>query len=228
MFGTVAVLLYPFGVAVALYEDAPRIPPNWVPWATPALDEDPTWLAKYQISRLHGDADLCFAALDGSHLEYNRLDDRPMDNGCGVTARTEILQSNIPYSAGFESPCALAAGLYWYEQRLNVIAEEHLGSSVARIEHFGTYSCRNIYGRENARRSAHALAEAIDIAGFRLMDGTEISVLRDWDDKGPKGLFLHAARDEACRFFGPVLSPDYNAAHANHFHLELGSFGLCR
>jgi hypothetical protein len=205
-----------------------RIPPNWIPWGEVALDEDPTWFAKWQIGRLVRDDAACFAALDRSELEYRRLPDRPMHNGCGVSARTQIVRSHVSYSSGFESPCALAAALYWYEQRLEMLAQEQLGAGLRRIEHFGTYACRNLYGREESRRSAHATAEAIDIAGFRFDDGSSISVLRDWSRDDAKGRFLAAAREEACRFFGIVLSPDYNEAHANHFHLELRSFGLCR
>ena len=39
------------------------------------------------------------------------------------------------------------------------------------------------------------------------------------------------ARDAACEVFGTVLSPDYNAAHADHFHLDQevrGWGGVCR
>jgi hypothetical protein len=171
---------------------------------------------------------MCFAALDRSQMQYRQLPDRPMRNDCGVLTRTQIVRSHVAYSSGFEAPCALAAALYWYEQRLQTLAREHLGSELTRIEHFGTYACRNIYGRQEDRRSAHATAEAIDLAGFRLSDGSTVSVLRDWGKDSPKGRFLIAARDEACRFFGMVLSPDYNRAHANHFHLELGRFGGCR
>jgi hypothetical protein len=221
-------LLAAASAGAAAYVYVPHIPPNWIPWSIPVLDEEPTLFAEIQLARLRSEPDVCFAALEASRIEYRRLDDRPMEGGCGVLTRTEIVQSNVPYSAGFESPCALAAALYWYEQRLIAISTGILGSPVSRIEHFGTYSCRNIYGRENARRSAHATAKAIDIAGFRLEDGRDISVLNHWDEDDARGVFLRAARDEACRFFGPVLSPDYNAAHANHFHLEIGGMGPCR
>jgi hypothetical protein len=205
-----------------------EIPRNWIPWGEVALDESPSWFSKWQIGRLAANEDACFGALDRSRLEYRRLPDRPLRNGCGVAARTQIVRSHVSYSSGFESPCALTAALYWYEQRLNALAEEHLGAHLSRIEHFGTYACRNIYGRAEDRRSAHATAEAIDVSGFRFDDGSSISVLRDWDGETAKGRFLTAARDEACRFFGMVLSPDYNRAHANHFHLELGRYGVCR
>ena len=210
------------------YEFVQRLPENWKPWGDVQLDEEPTWFARWQISRLDESAELCFAALDRSDLEYRRLDDRVLRDGCGVLARTEIVRSNIPYSSGFESPCALAAALYWYEQSLQSLVQEYLDMRISRIEHYGTYACRNIYGRADARLSAHATAHAIDVAGFRLEDGTIVMVQNDWGEDTPEGTFLRAARDKACQFFGPVLSPAYNAAHANHFHLEVGGSRICR
>jgi hypothetical protein len=206
----------------------PRIPPNWRPWGDVELDQEPTILAKFQIGRLSRDTKACFAALARSKLEYAQLPDRRLERGCGIEARTNIVRSHYAYSSGFEAPCGLVAALYWYEQRLGVLAREHLGKEIVRIEHYGTYACRNIYNRTESRRSAHATAKAIDISGFRLDDGSSVSVLRDWGKDTPRGRFLTEARDEACRFFGIVLSPAYNAAHANHFHLELGRFGPCR
>ena len=204
------------------------MPPNYLPWGEVQLDEEASFFAKWQIGLLDGDPAACFAALNRSKLEYRQLPDRTLENGCGVAARTNIVKSHIAYSSGFEAPCALSAALYWYEQRLNLIALRDLGTEVERIEHFGTYACRNIYGRAEDRRSAHATARAIDIAGFRLADGRAISVLRDWGDNTREARFLKAAHDESCRFFGIVLSPDYNRAHANYLHLELGRFRLCR
>ncbi|BCB71988.1 hypothetical protein HME01_26950 [Vreelandella aquamarina] len=42
------------------------------------------------------------------------------------------------------------------------------------------------------------------------------------------GELLRAARDGACDTFGNVLGPEYNAAHADHFHLGMRGFRLCR
>lgn len=51
---------------------------------------------------------------------------------------------------------------------------------LTRIEHLGSYACRNIYHRPDARRSEHASAEALDVSGFQLSDGRKITVLRGW------------------------------------------------
>ena len=66
---------------------------------------------------------------------------------------------------------------------------------------------------------------AIDIAGFRLEDGTRISVVDDWDEDGPRSVFLRDVRDGACDLFATVLSPDYNAAHRDHLHLDQAARG---
>jgi len=63
---------------------------------------------------------------------------------------------------------------------------------------------------------------AIDIAAFVMADGRRVSVLNGWG-KGKEGTFLKAARDAACESFTTVMSPDYNAEHNTHFHLDQGT-----
>ncbi len=100
---------------------------------------------------------------------------------------------------------------------------------MTRVLHLGTYACRNIDHRAGGRRSEHASANAIDIAGFVLADGQRVTLVDAWD--GPdvrKAAFLRAVRDGACRFFDVVLGPDYNDAHRDHFHLDMGAYRACR
>lgn len=108
------------------------------------------------------------------------------------------------------------------------IAERLLGARVARLNHCGSYACRNVANSENGRRSQHATANALDVAGFRLADGREVSVVRHWAEDGAKGRLLAEVHEAACSRFAAVLGPGYNAAHADHFHLDMGAFGLCR
>ncbi|MGB7404519.1 MAG: extensin family protein, partial [Pacificimonas sp.] len=125
--------------------------------------------------------------------------------------------------------CPLAAALaIWETQVVQPAAERTLGSPVARVEHFGTYNCRRMYGATEGRWSRHATAEAIDIAGFRLEDGRQVSLLNDWGNDSDAGAFLEEIRTRGCDVFGTVLGPDYNAAHRDHFHLTSTGFGTCR
>jgi hypothetical protein len=128
--------------------------------------------------------------------------------------------------ADVATSCPVAAGLaLWEWHVVQPAALEHLRSRVATIEHFGSYSCRRIYGRSEGQWSEHASANALDVAGFQLADGRRVSVLADWRDRSGKGRFLHAVRDGACRLFATTLSPDYNAAHRDHLHLDQAKRG---
>lgn len=223
------VLLLAFAaLAVALHQSWIRIPANWVPWGAVELEEEPTWFARLQINSLSADPAACIAALDRSRLQYSPIAERPLRDGCGLPNSVRILESRIAYSSAVQATCALAAALYWYERRLDALARQHLGAGVARIEHLGTYACRNVNSLAEGRRSQHATANAIDIAGFQLTDGQSVSVLYDWGKDTAKGRFLTAAHDAACDFFNAVLGPEYNKAHANHFHFDLGRARICR
>jgi hypothetical protein len=50
-------------------------------------------------------------------------------------------------------------------------------------------------------------------------------VLGDWEDQDGKAAFLREVRDGACPLFATVLSPDYNAAHRDHFHFDQADRG---
>jgi hypothetical protein len=104
-------------------------------------------------------------------------------------------------------------------------ALRHFGQRVAGIDHFGSYSCRRLYGRDAGAWSEHASARAVDIAGFRLEDGRRISVAADWSGEGAAAAFLREVRDGACDLFATVLSPDYNAAHRDHLHFDHAARG---
>ena len=69
-----------------------------------------------------------------------------------------------------------------------------------------------------------------DVAGVRLRDGRRVTVLDHWPEGSDEARFLRRIRDDACRLFGTVLSPDYNAAHHNHLHLEVqeADWTMCR
>jgi hypothetical protein len=139
--------------------------------------------------------------------------------------------SATPAAVGeaFSVSCRTAVSVALWERHVVApAAMRRFGQPLQRIEHFGSYACRNVYGRPAATRSRHATAEAWDVAGFVLADGRRIRVARDWQTDSEAALFLHEVRDGACRFFDGVLSPDYNAAHHDHLHLDRGPYRLCR
>ena len=127
--------------------------------------------------------------------------------------------------------CSVATSMeLWRTKSVEPAARDILGSELARIEHLGVYSCRRLYGRSEGAWSEHATGNAIDIAAFVLEDGRRISLLGDWSGEDDEAQFLRAVRDDACDLFATVLSPDYNAAHADHFHFDQDArwSGVCR
>jgi hypothetical protein len=154
---------------------------------------------------------------------------QPIENGCGYPDGVLISRSGISWGGSVLLRCPAAVALVmWERHALQPEAQRIFGKRVSAAQTFGTYSCRNVYGREEGRKSQHATANAIDIAGFTIEGGTSVSVLRDWKDTGAKGEFIRSVRNKACRSFGSVLSPDYNAAHANHLHLDMAPWMMCR
>ena len=205
------------------------IPEHWKPWTPLDVGAAPNGWTRYKLSRLDSDADACRAALATTTLRYSALPDRVTGDGCGYTNAIRIDATSARVSPSFALSCRSAVALaLWETHGLQPAALRHFASRVARIEHFGSYSCRNIYGRDAAPRSRHATADALDVAGFVLANGQRIRVLADWDGAAQRGDFLRDAQQSACAYFGSVLGPDYNAAHRDHLHLDRGGYRVCR
>lgn len=156
---------------------------------------------------------------------------------CGYTDGMRILpegEGAMQFRpAGLITSCPIAASLVlWERDIVQPAAQRHFDSRVSAVVHAGSYSCRRLYGRSEGRFSEHASANAVDILGFTLTDGRTVSVQRDWTD-GDRAAFLRDVRNGACRLFATVLSPDYNATHADHLHFDQARRGvvggrLCR
>ncbi len=206
------------------------VPDRWNPWAPLRLQDPPNWLTRFKLMRLVDDGDGCRALLATSTLRLAPLADRAPENGCGWRNAVRIEADSTPrFGGAFTVTCPLAVSLaLWERHALQPAAQAALGARVERIEHYGAYACRNLYGREDGRRSRHATAEAFDVAGFRFADGRRITIASDWEGEDARARFLRAAHRGACAFFGATLGPDYNAAHADHFHLDRGGFRVCR
>jgi hypothetical protein len=170
----------------------------------------------------------CLADLDAHGVVYRALDmGEPKDPRCRVPTPVKLSRIDVPLSRPATMSCFLAEKLDAFERgALQKLAVQDLGHKVVRIDHLGAYSCRAITGRHD-KLSEHAYGLAIDISGFHLSDGTSVSVERDWARPGPKSAFLHHVARAACGYFSVVLTPDSNADHFNHFHLDLGPNRLC-
>ena len=167
----------------------------------------------------------CRAALDRAGVRYEALPARREGPHCGYDDAVRLGPGGaraigfVPANLGMACPVAAALAM-WEWDVVQPAALRHFGRPVTAIEHFGSYNCRRIAGRDARSWSEHATADAVDIAAFRFADGRRLSIVNDWQGKGPAARFLREVRSGACPLFATVLSPDYNAAHRDHFHLD--------
>lgn len=206
-----------------------RVPPNTLPWIAPKLDVKPGLFVHLQMQELRRDRQVCLTALNSaSGLSYAPLPDMTEQGDCGYTNVVRVTRAPIAFNTAPVTTCSLSAALYWWERDLQTIAALELHTSIKRIDQIGTYECRNIDHATFGKRSEHATANAIDIAGFDTADGRHITVAQDWNKPTQEGAFLHAAHDSACVVFGEVLGPQYDRFHANHFHFDEANWLICR
>jgi len=196
----------------------------------PEADLMPPALRASEIRHFQRDAGACQAALASAGFHTAPGPDRSDGQGCGYRNAVELTQSVHTYSGPVATSCATAAALaLWERDVVEPAAARHLGRAVRRIELAGPqYACRAIAGRRDRRLSEHARANAVDISGFTLEDGTLVAVGAGWRGTARERAFLHEVRDGACDYFKAVLSPDYNRAHHDHLHFDLGRDKLCR
>lgn len=178
----------------------------------------------------------CHAMLDALGLEWEAL---PSLRGVEDPVRVSPLIGGVRYRhAGDAEPrpmsmdCELATRL----ARLSELVSTH---GIDEIIHLGVYNYRCIGGGDpdsgGCTPSQHAYARAIDLHAFKLRDREEtwsteddFQITRRADDcpmmsssDADRGL-----KDIACALwsegiFQIVLTPNYNAAHRNHFHVDL-------
>ncbi|MEE2526575.1 extensin family protein [Hyphobacterium sp. HN65] len=224
-----AIVMFALLGILAVFFYIESMPDGASAWGEADLEEPIRLFTSEQIRALREDPQACFAALDGSNMSYAEVEPQSRTPECRWQAGVQISTSNLDY-ADPEPPvasCALAAALYvWEREIVAPAAARHLDAEVAEILHYGTYNCRRENSSQAGRWSQHAGANAIDISGFRLTDGRVIGVHR-WDNGGEDAAFLVEVRDRSCEIFTGVLGPDYNAAHADHFHLDMGPWEIC-
>ncbi|WP_108813393.1 extensin-like domain-containing protein [Loktanella sp. Alg231-35] len=206
------------------------LPPQWNPIEPLQISHPVTPLSGWKLNRAAADAASCLAALAGQ-ATIEVLEPRNDSDQCFIADRVNVDTVGHAQVASLETRCAIALRMaMWEEHSLQPAAERIFGTSVTRIDHIGSYNCRQLRTVQgpSERMSTHATADAVDITGFTFADGRQLRLLEDWDSAGANAEFLRAARDGACDWFELTLSPDFNALHADHFHLQSRGWGGCR
>lgn len=207
------------------------LPQRFSPLPPISLDAPPTWFVDSRLAALRLDRPLCEAVLKEPHIDAVAVPDQPYKDGCGWQNAVRFSQVGGARLGADKLTCEMAAAMaLWMEHEVQPLAETMLGARVTSIGNMGLYGCRNILGNPLMKniRSQHATANAIDISGFTLEGGKQISILREWSGKGKEATFLKEVHRRACRYFRVALGPEYNAAHKDHFHFDRGAFSRCK
>ena len=153
----------------------------------------------------------CFAELKNRGIEYKHIGKMGKDI-CIIDDAVRIRNfENTTLSGAITVNCQTALNTAkWFEE----IKAKDVG-------HIGTYACRKIAG--SPVWSQHSFGNAIDITSIN-----GASIKDDWSNDDDKGKYLRAAAEKACNYFSNVLTPEYNKAHEDHFHLDNGTrFSSC-
>lgn len=204
--------------------------PEDLPWTPLDLSQPIGMSTGRKLVTLTRDFPRCRALLDRAGVGYTVLAEVREGERCGYADGLRFAPDDpritpfSPANLGVSCPVAAALAL-WEWEVVQPAAERHFRMRVTRIEHLGSYNCRRMYGRSSGDFSQHATADAVDISGFRLADGTRVTLVADWTKGGARAAFLRDVREGACGVFSTVLSPDYNAAHRDHLHLDQADRG---
>ena len=205
------------------------LPSYYNPFKPLTLDDPPGRITQYKLRRLTPEA--C-ANLLAQANQRDLIRTQLVADSAGECPLINVVRVRdfgpVGLNGSFLASCPLAlSSALFISQQARPLTKRYTGSDLARIDHLGSFACRNIYHRPDARRSEHATAEALDIAAFRLANGERVTVLNGWKAANTQP-WLKAMLAASCGYYGNGLGPEYNAAHANHFHLGMRGFGLCR
>jgi hypothetical protein len=223
---SIGAIVFGYGV----YSRRIDVPERYDPFTPYDLREPRGPFSAYKRWRTLHDPPSCRAALADSGLIYQSMADSTGAGGCALNDVVRITQADdTRFSSPFLATCPLALGMAEFEHRyLQPAALDIFGARVTRIEHVGSYACRNVNHQRDTALSQHASANAIDLTGFVLTNGRRIT-LEQWNNAGTRdAAFLQRVHEGACQAFDTTLGPDYNALHKTHFHVDMGPYSICR
>lgn len=210
--------------------EPPAAPAELVVIDPAAVDDDTDWVGPPEVIP-DCDARMVAAGIDfvASRLPVHKTRGG-IDCGAEQVVRYRKGPGAISWGGSPKVTCPVALGMARLEAIVQEEAERHLGRKVRRIQHMGTYNCREM-ANYPGWVSEHSYANAIDIKHFELTNGKTIPVLGTYPKNGaePKNAsarFLKAVArrlyDE--RAFSVVLTPSFDSNHRNHFHLDMARY----
>lgn len=103
-----------------------------------------------------------------------------------------------------------------------------LGTTVSELDNFDSFECRGRNRVRGARLSEHGRANALDVRGLKLANGTTLSLT----ERGVARELREKVLATVCARFTTVLGPSSDWYHEDHIHLDLAerrnNFRLCQ
>lgn len=171
---------------------------------------------------------ICLGELTATGAKFEPIAQaEPGKDGCTLENGVRLISTTVQLVRPVEMTCPMAVRLVQFERE--VLAPEALrvfNSPLGQINHAGGFTCKRMTGNAS-RISEHGHGRAIDLWGFRLRDNTRISVADDYRASSKAGQYLRTVQREACRYFGVVLGPTSDAAHAKSLHWDISQWAKC-
>ncbi len=147
-------------------------------------------------------------------------------SGCGVKDPVQVTSvAGVRLSEPATLDCPTARALNgWVEGAIKPAFGSKAGG-VVELKVAAHYVCRNRNRAKSGKLSEHAKGHAIDIAAFRLGDGTEVSVLESWR-AGKWSKAVRSVHSAACGTFGTVLGPNSDSFHKDHIHVDTQPYSV--
>ncbi len=100
-----------------------------------------------------------------------------------------------------------------------------MASDLRQIDHLGSFACRNItiVNRRGAVNTPRRTRWTSAVSVWRTVDALASCRAGGARLRARLAVLLSSS----CHYFGNALGPEYNAAHANHFHFGMRGQGFC-
>lgn len=166
---------------------------------------------------------------------------------CGDEAPLEVTAvDGVALKPAVQLNCRMTGALVDWVASTQSAARALLQKDLSAVRTASSYVCRRRNNAKDGKFSEHATMNALDVSGFELEGGEQITVKDDWRESAlaerkaniprsrqdrynhpstSKARFLRAVHADACKNFTTVLGPDGDAHHQDHFHLDLGCHG---
>src|SRR5262249_55416168 len=153
---------------------------------------------------------------------------------CGATDVVQLQAVTMPDKTrvALNPPATLGCSMaeavaHWVRQDLAPAAAS-LGAPLASIVNYDSYDCRGRNRIVGAKLSEHGRANALDVRGIRLTNGTSVELTSPIVDKD----FREHLRAATCGRFNTVLGPGSDGYHESHIHMDLAervrSYRMCQ